>query len=462
MTSRLVTPLAAAIAALFASAPAVSAETALPEVVVAGSTPETGPLVSDPQPAPKTSVNRQGMALFGGPAQTSVFAPLEMVPSINVQSPDPYGLSVTRNLNIRGKSDFHATRNVEGLPLTGIVGGADLFDLENVGQIDVYRGSLQANQGLGISNATGAIDQRLLGPRERFAAFGKQAVGSYDFRKTFVRLDSGQLTGIGTRAFLSGSTTASDKWKGAGDLSRDNVMMGVSQNFGDCVNADLYYVNNRYSGHTFRSLSYVQAESIGTNYKYDYDKTFTGAGNSNYYAFNRAHYENWAALANIEVKLADGHRVVFKPYYWHDDGYTYSASGANVQIWRQQNTNTGSVLEYQGRLGAGLDLVAGYWTQSMAPPPPPTDQRLFTVKADGSLAFARWSTLAKIGHFEVDSPYAQLTGAVGQAVVTGGVREMRLGAPKMRYYNTTGLKNVRCQVPFEVMQRRKRSYGAIG
>jgi len=24
------------------------------------------------------------------------------------------------------------------------------------------------------------------------------------------------------------------------------------------------------------------------------------------------------------------------------------------------------------------------------------------------------------------------------------------------------MKNVRCQVPFEVMQRRKRSYGAIG
>lgn len=441
MPSRFVTPLAAAIAALLISAPALAAETALPEVVVTGDKPESGPLVVDPQPAPRTSVNRQGMDLFGGPAQTSLYAPLDAVPSVNVQSPDPYGLSTTRNLNIRGKSDFHTTRNVEGLPLTGIVGGADLFDLENVGRIDVYRGSLQANQGLGISNAAGVVDQRLLAPRERFAAFGKQALGSYDFRKTFVRLDSGNLAGSGTRVFISGSATASDKWKGAGDLSRDNFMLGLSQNFGDRIKADLYYVDNRYSGHTFRPLSYAQARSIDTNYKYDYGTTFTGAGNSTYYGFNRAHYDNWAALANIEVKLAAGHRVVIKPYYWHDDGYTYSASGANVQIWRQQNTNAGGVLEYQGRLGAGLDLVAGYWRQSMAPPPPPTDQRLFTVRADGSLAFSRWSTLAKIDHFEVVSPYAQLTGTLGQTVITGGVREMRLGAPRMEYYNTAGLKD---------------------
>jgi len=433
------TPLATAIAALFTAAPIYAADTTLPDVVVTGAAPGVGPLAADPQPAPKISVNREGMTLFGGPAQTSVYAPLDMVPSVNVQSPDPYGLSMNRNLNIRGKGDFHTTRDVEGLPISGIVGGADLIDLENVAQIDVYRGSLQANQGLGMSNAAGAVDQQLLAPQARFAAFGKQAVGSFDFRKTFARLDSGNLTDGGTRAFLSGSTTASDKWKGAGDLSRDNVMLGLSQNFGDRVKADLYYVNNRYDAHTFRALSYTQAQSIGANYKYDYDTVFSGAGNSNYYDFNRAHYDNWAALAKFEVTLAQGHRVVLKPYYWNDDGYTYSASGSNVQIWRQQNTNAGGVLEYQGRLGAGLDVVAGYWTQTMAPPPPPTDQRLFTVNANGSLSFSRWSRLARIDDFKINSPYVQLTGSFGHTVVTGGLRDMRLGAPKMQYYNTTGL-----------------------
>lgn len=434
------TPLATAIAAIFATTPTLANDTILTEVVVTGAASGAVPLASDPQPAPKISVNREGMDLFGGPAQTSLYAPLEMVPSVNVQSPDPYGISINRNINIRGKSDFHSTRNVEGLPLSGIVGGADLFDLENVSQIDVYRGSLQANQGLGISNATGAIDQKLLAPREKFAALGKQAFGSYDFRKTFIRLDSGNLTESGTRAFISGSSAASDKWKGAGDLSRDNVLLGLSQSFGDRLKADLYYVNNRYDGHTLRSLSYPQAQSIAANYKYDYDTIFTGAGNSNYYDFNRAHYDDWAALANIEVKLAEGHRVVFKPYYWHNDGYTYSANGSNVQIWRQQNTNEGGVLEYQGRFGA-LDLVAGYWTQTMTPPPPPTDQRLFTVNADGSLAFSRWSTLSRIDDFQVNSPYVQLTRSFGQTVVTGGLRDMRLGAPRMQYYNTAGLKD---------------------
>src|SRR5690606_2302168 len=120
----------------------------------------------------------------------------------NYESPDPYGLTPTRNINIRGKSDFHVTRNIEGLPVTGIVGGTDLIDLENVGQVDVYRGGMPANQGLGISNATGAVDQLLFGPRDDFGVIGKQALGSFGFRRSFARIDTGKLSATGTRAFI--------------------------------------------------------------------------------------------------------------------------------------------------------------------------------------------------------------------------------------------------------------------
>lgn len=145
----------------------------LNEVTVNSSERNMEVMVSEPQPTPKSSVTREGLDLLGGPAQTSLYAPLNLVPSFNYESPDPYGLTPTRNINIRGKSDFHVTRNIEGLPVTGIVGGTDLIDLENVGQVDVYRGGMPANQGLGISNATGAVDQLLFGPRDDFGVIGK-------------------------------------------------------------------------------------------------------------------------------------------------------------------------------------------------------------------------------------------------------------------------------------------------
>lgn len=434
-------PMVAAIAALVVAAPALAwADTTLTEVVVSAQAADWAPMVQDTQPTPRSVVTKTGLDLLGGPAQASVYAPLNLMPSVNVESPDPYGLSPTRAINIRGKSDFHMTRNIEGLPLGGVVGGTDMFDLEDIARIDLYRGGLEADQGLGVSNATGAVDQRVLGPLDKFGAAGKQAFGSFGFHRTFARVDTGALPEIGTRAFLSASTTGVDKWTGTGKETRDNAMLGISQQIGDSVRVDLNVVQNKFHGNSYRSLTYAQAQAIQDNYKYDYNPSLTGIASRdvNYYGLNRVEYDTFASFAAIDVKLAEGHHVVFKPYYWKDDGVQYSASGNNIQIWRQQNDNYGGTLEYQGRYGTATDVLAGYWHQSMKAPPPPTDQRKYTVNADGSLKFATWSTLAKIDRFSFDSPYVQVTRALGTTVVSGGVRYMDLGAPNMQYYKNLG------------------------
>ncbi len=435
-----------AIAAIFAVAPNIgaAADTALPEVVVSGVRPNPELIVSDPQPTPKSSVTKEGINLLGGPGHTSIYAPLDLMPSVIVESPDPYGLSPTRNINIRGKDDFHIARDVEGLPIYGIVGGTDLFDLENVAREDVYRGGLAANQGLGVSNATGAVDQLLLGPRAKFGVFAEQAFGSFDFRRTFVRVDTGTLPQSGTRAFISASTATTDQWTGAGNESRNNAMVGISQQFGESVKVDFDMVYNKFKGDNYRALTYTQVQALKSNYSYAYNTSLTGnaATDVNYFNFNRTQYENFAALAKIDVKLAEGQHLVLKPYYWNDNGVAYSASGSNVQIWPQQNDNIGGVLEFQGHYGMGTDVVAGYWYQSMQPPPPPTDQTKNTVAANGSLNFAGWTTLANIDPYIVNSPYFQVTQTLGHTLLSGGLRYMDLGAPKMQYYKTAGVPNV--------------------
>jgi hypothetical protein len=67
------------------------------------------------------------------------------------------------------------------LPITGIVGGADLIDLNNLARIDLYRGSLQANQGLGFSSAAGQLDQIMLAPKQEFGGTISQGAGSDGF-----------------------------------------------------------------------------------------------------------------------------------------------------------------------------------------------------------------------------------------------------------------------------------------
>ncbi len=419
----------------------------LDPVSVSGSEVGGALVVSDPQPTPKSTITKAGIDLLGGPAQVSSYKPFDLMPSVMTESPDPFGLSPTRNMNVRGKGNFHLSTNVDGLPLAGIVGGADLFDLENVEQMDIYRGGMPAGQGLGISNASGSIDQRLLRAQDKFGVQAKQAYGSYDFRKSFARLDTGALPETGTRTFVSLSSTANDKWKGSGDQDRTNAMLGVSQELGERVKVDLAAVYNKYSANTYRSLSYAQTKNLKDNYRYDYNTTLTGtnATDVNYFDFNRSQYENYATLAAVDVTLAANHHLLFKPYYWNSNGVTYgqtSSGGAGVQVWHQQNDNLGGVFEYNGNFSTGTQLSVGHWVQQMAAPPPPTDQKKYTVTANGGLNFANWMTLAKIDPYIVNSPYVQATQAIGKTTLSGGLRYMILGAPSMQYYNTAGLPNV--------------------
>lgn len=398
-----------------------------------------GVIVSDPTLGRANSVSHEGLTLLGGGAQTSFYQAADILPSVLVESPDPFGLSNTRNISVSGKSNFHLSRNINGLPLMGIVGGADLYDLENISRLDVYRGPIPADRSLGISNASGVIDQIILGPQDKASVFAEQSFGSWDFNKTFARIDSGLLS-TGTQFFISGSTTSADKWTGAGDESRDNFALGLSQRVTQDLKVDVNAVYSKFDGDAYRALTYAQTRNLSANYSFDYNKTLTGTKDDvNYYKFNRLSSEDFAVMANVDYRFAEGQHIVFKPYYWSNDGEQSNAAGTMVQIWRQQNDNLGGVLEYDGHFSTGTDVAAGYWWQSLAPPPPPTDQRRFNVTPSGTLNFARWSTIAKIDNFVVNSPFIQLTQSLGSVTVTGGVRYMSLGAPEMRYYNVAGV-----------------------
>lgn len=411
---------------------------ALPQSVTASTV--GGVLVIDQDVGRVSSVTHQGLTIFGGGAQTSFYQAASILPSVGVESPDPFGLSATRNINVAGKGDFHLTRNINGLPIYGIVGGADLYDLEDIARLDVYRGPIPADKSFGISNATGVIDQIILGPQDQASSFFEESFGSWDFNKVFARFDSGLLS-TGTKMFVSASTTDEDKWTGVGGNSRNNAALGWSQKVGEDVKVEVNAVYNDFEGNPYRALTYAQVQTLGAYYYYDYNAKLTGNASTdvNYYKFNRLDARDYALQANIDYRFAPGQHVVFKPYYWNNDSTQYSATGSQVQIWRQENENYGGVLEYKGHFGTGTELAAGYWWQSMAPPPPPTDQRRFTVTATGDLKFASWNTIAKIDDFEVNSPYVQVIQTLGSVTVTGGVRYMSLGAPEMIYYNTAGV-----------------------
>ncbi len=439
-------PFAAAVAAIFAAGPA-AAEPTLPDIVVPG-VQERALTQPDPQPWAHSQVSREGIAVLGGPAQTNPYRLLDLMPSVDAESADTYGMSVRgrRNLSLRGKGDFHLTRNIEGIPLYGIVGNNDLFDLENVDSFELYRGAMPASAGLGVSNTTGAMNMGLRRPEDKLGAEIRQSFGSDNFRRSFLRADSGRFGPADTSFYVSTSDTEADKWKGEGQApgARRNITFGFAQPFAHGARFELFAVKNHLEGHDYRAMSYAQMQNKYNWRHFDYDETIStvAAQRSNWYDYNRANFDDVAVIANLILPVGNSGKFTFRPYWWDNDGYYLFTQGSNVRRWDVEHQQKGFVAQYDHKLSSALDLTLGYWWMNMESPPPPVFQKEFTTTADGGLVFSKWALLSRHGDHQFRSPFAQMTGRIGTTTLSGGLRLHQQTQPSFSYFVASGLPDV--------------------
>ena len=434
--------LAAALAALFAASQAAAAEVTLPDVVVPS--PKDAPLTQpDPLPWAHDSVSREGIGVLGGPAQTSTFRLFDLMPSVNTESADAYGISANRNLNLRGRTAGGGggiTFTVDGMPTTIGPGGADLFDLENIGAYDLYRGAMPAGVGLGVSNILGVADMTLRRPEKQFGIEASQGFGSFGFRRTFARLDSGSVGPAGTAFFVSASDMQTDKWKGAGQSERRNAMFGLAQPFSNGARIEVFALFNHIAANDYRAMNYAQAQDKSNWRRFDYDEVRNPAQQQLYYGFNRQEFDDIALMANLILPVGENGRFTLRTHYLDDDGYMMFGAGVNrVRRWDIEHKQTGLLAQYDLKLSRNVDLAAGYWWMTLESPPPPVYQKDYGINADGSLTFAQWALLSKHGDHKYRSPFVQLTGRLGPATLSGGLRLMEEYVPSLSYFNAAGL-----------------------
>jgi iron complex outermembrane receptor protein len=388
---------------------------------------------------PATEVADSKLGVLAGPGHTSSFLVADLAPGVIANTADPYGLSFTRSLNVRGRSDFFLNRTINGLPLVVIVGGtSDLFDLENVKSERVYAGPMLANQGFGFSSAGGVLDQTLIDPRDERGVFFSQSYGADNFRRSFMRLGTGELR-HGAAAFISGTISGASNWKGPGNAERNNAAAGYTQKLGEAWNLSTNYVHNQQRANSYLALTYAQTQNLSLNYLDSYLTTPTT--NAGYFGYNYQEFTEDALFGNVTYKQTRHSSFNFSPYILHSSGTNNSGSigGTSVTLWPQNKNNYGFVLDYDNQLKKNLHLSAGYWFASDSADPPPVEQKSYTVKT-GATA---WSKLGVVSHHMFNAPYAQLDYTRGNTVITGGLRYQIYRMPQLQYFtNLSSLPNV--------------------
>lgn len=387
------------------------------------------------------TLTKKALDTIGGPAQSNYYKALDILPGVNAQTADMSGIGA-QNIKVRGKSSFHIGRTIEDLPLTGIVGangigGGELFDMENISELNLYKGAVASDKGFSLSTSGGVINANLLSPSQDFGATVKQSFGSDNFQRTFGRVDSGKLASDSS-FFLSFSNTSGDKWKGEGGSpdGKQNFNLGYTQNFGDRVTSNLYAAYSKIKLHDYRSLTYAQSRDLDTYYDYDFNAKLTpgASDNDKYYDYNRQEYESYALIADVKVKLTDEAILTIKPHYWSEDGYRLFSSGSNkITRWDIDHEQYGLLTKVDAYL-YDTELTVGYDFLDMQAPPPPVYRKDSKLDSTGAPLPSTYSTLSKQTDNLLHTFF--LTGAKSfdDITVSGGLKYLIWKTADLQYY----------------------------
>ena len=386
----------------------------------------------------KDTYSANGIDLFGRQGNTNVFKVADMAPSVNYTPVDNLGTNESGfhdAVRIRGKKQTGPAniKNYEGIPISGNPGGGKtMFDLENIESVDVYKGYIPVDKGLGLSNLAGKVDMAVKRPDRQFGANLSQSVGGDRFSRTFIRIDSGEMNGFSS--FASFSYTTGDKFKGEGDLERTNGSIGLLFRPTDKMKMECFISHNDDTHHNYYNLSYAETRDMGAFYRKDFG---TDPSRADYYDYNTQDFKDTAVIANWEAILPWNSTISVKPYFLDDQGtYAYTSKNS-VVCWDIDHQLYGAVLTYKKQVMTALDVKLGYWIHKQESPGPPTDQKTYTV-GPGGLTFAGYAVLADNDPHIIHSPFVEASGEVGSVSYRGGVRyvDLELGALKS-YTNGT-------------------------
>ncbi len=243
----------------------------LDEVVVTGAKAKQIEGILE-QTAPKSKVAiGQDFIAKQMPGQT-IAETLNVVPGYNFTNSDAYGNS-GGNMRLRSFDGPRISLQWDGTQLNDSGNYAiytnQQLDSELVERAEVNLGTTDVDSPT-ASATGGSINYVTRKPSKEFGGLADAQLGSFNFGRAFAVVDSGAFGPFGTTAFLSGSYTKYDKFKGEGTLEKKQVNARIYQSIGDngdFASVAIHYNENR--NNFYRNPTLAQYNQYG--YSFDED-----------------------------------------------------------------------------------------------------------------------------------------------------------------------------------------------
>lgn len=286
---------------LASSAYAQSTGTTEVEAVVitatAGQPNIDGVISAETAPKAKASIDQEFISTQ--PTGQTIIQTLNLTPGLNFTNNDPYGSS-GGNLRIRGFDGPRISLTFDGIPLNDTGNYAiytnQQLDAELISRASVNMGTTDVDSPT-ASATGGTINYTSRKPAGDMGLMLNGAVGSFNYRRVFGMVDTGEIGPWGTTSYLAASYQKYDKFKGPGDLEKWQINGKIYQPLGD--NGDFFSLAFHYNenrNNFYRNVSIATFRLNGLDYdnNADYlpivstpaapgDVDADPADNSNYY-----------------------------------------------------------------------------------------------------------------------------------------------------------------------------------
>ncbi len=235
----------------------------------------------------------------------NAFQLVNILPGANVAMSDPYGLSASSGITLRGLGQDSIGVLMEGAPQNDVgyfyAYPAQFADTENIKHIVLAQGAVDIDSPV-VAAAGGMLSLALDDPKDKLGALVNLSYGSYDAWRLFVRVDTGDIGNSGVKAFLSYSNNRADNWRGAGFDQRQHVDAKFLTEWGDDNRASISFSYNDAKTSTYPAATKADWQALGRDVNFDADY---GAGNLNYWRLYRAPFRNLYISAPLQVALND-------------------------------------------------------------------------------------------------------------------------------------------------------------
>jgi iron complex outermembrane receptor protein len=270
------------------------------------------------------------------PPGTSALKVLAGKPGVHFESSDPFGnYEWSTRFSLRGFNQNRLGFTLDGIPLGDMSYGNNnglhisrALIAENLGSAELAEG-IGALGTASTSDLGGTVQFYSSDPLPNYGVQFAQGFGTDAARRTFVRLDTGNVDGFAM--YISGAYSTVDKWKGDGAQEQMQFNTKATYDFGDSRIGALVTTSDR-DETDYQDLSLDMLHRLGwnwDNYAPDWNRAvnaakgiYTGGVNNPddaYYAGRGVRKDRIASLFG-DFALAEGLRLKATGYYHYDRG----------------------------------------------------------------------------------------------------------------------------------------------